>query len=683
VVKTTVGPTPTKRGMIGKVLGHLKIIRLLGKGGMGEVYLAQHALLNKLFAVKVLSAELTSDPEFGQRFYQEAKHQALLHHPNIVDVIDYIEEDGRYFMVMEYVEGKNVDDLIKEKGKLSEQEAIAIMKDVLAALSFAHAKGLVHRDIKPSNIRVDDSWRAKLMDFGVAIIAGEKRITRTGVNVGTVWYMSPEQIERPKDIDGRSDIYSLGIVLFEMVTGDVPYRADSDFGIMQQHMAAPIPNPSNSNHAISPRLSRIIMKSLAKRPQDRFQTCQEFLNELEPVTPAAPVRRSRWKLYAGAGVLALAVAAFLLHRCTPIRFLELPAMKQEHPAEKAAPAEKPAPAEQPAPAEVEKPAAPPAPAKKSPPAEEATPAAPVEEAAPAKKPLHGNALAPAKEAAPGKKGVPAKELVPGKKGVPAKEAAPVKKGAAAKEETPVKESTPAKKGAPAKEGAPAKKETPAKEEAPAKKEAAPAKPAPPAQPVPARKEAPAGQPAPAVQQAPVRQQAPPQRPPAAPAQPPQRQQLQQQQPQGAPTAPPQRPPAAAGQPAPQRQQAAPPRPPLRPPEQPAPQRQQAAPPRPPLRPPEQPAPQKQQAAPPRPPLRPPAAPEQPDVRKEQPAPASRPPAEQQAPARRPAPPEQSAPAEQSAPEEKPTERPRQSQEPRQQPQPQPPSEEEGGASSPP
>lgn len=309
--------------MIGKMIGQLKVVSRLGKGGMGEVYLVEHMLLNKRFAVKVLSPQLTSDPEFSERFYHEATNQALLNHPNIVDVTDFIKQDEQYFMVMEYVDGHNVDELIKEKGRLSEQEALTILKEVLEGLGFAHSKGLIHRDMKPSNIRVDSSGHVKILDFGVAIMAGEKRLTGTGRNVGTVWYMSPEQIERPKEIDLRSDVYSLGIVLFEMVTGDVPYHADSDFGVLQQQIRAPIPNPREKNPEISPQLSQIIVKALAKRPEDRFQSCQEFLQEVErirppePTEPAHPRSKLLLAVIAAAVLLLITVLYFLFRTPQP------------------------------------------------------------------------------------------------------------------------------------------------------------------------------------------------------------------------------------------------------------------------------------------------------------------------------------------------------------------------------
>lgn len=266
--------------MIGKTIGNLKLVSELGKGGMGVVYLAEHMRLNKKFAVKSLSPELTRDPLFSERFYQEAKNQALLDHPNIVQATDFFEENGQFFLVMEYVEGRELSDLIKQKGKLGEKEALSIIKDTLSGLGFAHRKGMIHRDMKPSNVLVGADGRARIMDFGIAILAGEKRLTSTGSNIGTPWYMSPEQITRPREVDNRSDIYSLGIVLFEMLTGNVPFDGETEFSVQEQQINTPAPDPAGKNREISAEISRMVLKAMEKSPEKRFQSCEEFLNTI-------------------------------------------------------------------------------------------------------------------------------------------------------------------------------------------------------------------------------------------------------------------------------------------------------------------------------------------------------------------------------------------------------------------
>lgn len=267
--------------MIGSTIGNYKIIDKIGEGGMGVVYKAEHIKLNRRFAVKSLSPQLTIDPKFRERFEQEGKNQARLEHPNIVQVTDSLEQDGHFFLVMEYVDGQELDHIIKAKGKIPEKEALAIFKDILKGLNFAHSKGVIHRDIKPQNILVDKNRRVRILDFGIAILAGEKRLTASGRNVGSPRYMSPEQIKKPREVDHRSDVYSAGIVLYEMLTGMclLKGRQLSKFRI----------NTSTSLFLIRFRkirrfqkpLAETILKALEKNPDDRFSGCGEFLAYIE------------------------------------------------------------------------------------------------------------------------------------------------------------------------------------------------------------------------------------------------------------------------------------------------------------------------------------------------------------------------------------------------------------------
>lgn len=289
--------------MIGKTIGNLRISSQIGKGGMGEVYLAEHVRLRKKFAIKSLSSVLTQDPQFRERFHQEAQNQAQLDHHNIVQVTDFIEDNGEFFLIMEYVDGQSLGDKIKEKGKLEEKEALSIFKAVLEGLNFAHCKGIIHRDVKPSNILIDKSGRARITDFGIAILAGSERLTSTGMIVGTTWYMSPEQILRPRDVDHRSDVYSVGIMLYEMLTGDVPFVGETDFDIKNQHVNSRPPDPRQKNPEISAKLAQIILTALKKDPDDRFQGCAEFLDrireyEIQLPSPSSPVvpRPILWSL---------------------------------------------------------------------------------------------------------------------------------------------------------------------------------------------------------------------------------------------------------------------------------------------------------------------------------------------------------------------------------------------------
>ncbi len=266
--------------MIGETIGHLKIISEIGRGGMGVVYLAEHLSLNKKFAIKILSSNLTNDSQFRKRFYEEARNQAQLDHPNIVQATDFFEFNDQFVFVMEYVDGRDLGAILKDEGALPEKRAFAIFKEVLDALDYAHSKGLIHRDVKPQNILIDENGRARLMDFGIAVMFGRERLTATGTAVGSPWYMSPEQITNPMKLDKRSDVYAAGIVLYEMLTGDVPFDGESDFAVKEQQVHARPQNPHERNPKIDDDLSAIILKALDKDPEKRFQNCTEFLQSI-------------------------------------------------------------------------------------------------------------------------------------------------------------------------------------------------------------------------------------------------------------------------------------------------------------------------------------------------------------------------------------------------------------------
>lgn len=290
--------------------GNLRIVNELGHGGMGVVYLAEHMHLNKKFAVKSLSVKYTDDSNFRQRFYQEANNQALLDHPNIVQVTDFFEEQGQYFLVMEYVEGEDLGELIRREGRLGEEKALSIMKSILAGLGFAHRKGMIHRDIKPGNIMVGKDGRVRATDFGLAVLAGEKRLTMDGDEKAlTPWYASPEQITRPKEIDHRSDVYSLGIVFFEMLTGQVPFDGEP-YSVVHLQVNEPLPDPTKMNPEIKPELASIVAKCVAKNPDKRFQGCDEFLKAiLDYENRANETNKTSRKLLA---ISSVAIASIIL-----------------------------------------------------------------------------------------------------------------------------------------------------------------------------------------------------------------------------------------------------------------------------------------------------------------------------------------------------------------------------------
>ena len=262
--------------IIGKTLHYFRIVSELGTGRTGVVYLAEHITLGKTLAVKNLIPPLGHDAQFVERFHAEAKRQALLNHPNIVQFTDFFEEDGQFFLVMEYVDGQDLGKLIKARGQLKGKDALSILKDVLRGLEYAHEKGVIHGDIKPSNIIVDKSGIARITNFGIVRLLEGPR-TLTGRAVGSPWYMSPEQIMYPRQLDLRTDIYSLGIVLYEMLAGDVPFNGETDFSIQRQQINSPPPNLHQKNPDISEELAEIVLKAMAKNPAERFQNCTEFL----------------------------------------------------------------------------------------------------------------------------------------------------------------------------------------------------------------------------------------------------------------------------------------------------------------------------------------------------------------------------------------------------------------------
>jgi serine/threonine protein kinase len=322
--------------MIGKTLGNLRIISELGKGGMGVVYLAEHTKLGKRFAIKSLSPSLSHDSHFRERFYREATNQALLNHPNIVQVTDFFEDVGQFFLVMEYVDGQDLSKLIKARGQLEEKDALSILKDVLRGLEFAHRlpvdnrgshKSMIHRDIKPSNILIDKSGIARIMDFGIAILVGEGRLTSTGAAVGSPWYMSPEQIQHPSQLDPRTDIYSLGIVLYEMLAGDVPFNGETDFRVQDQQINSPPPNLHQKNPEISEELAEIALKAMAKNPADRFQDCTEFRHAVEEYEikrrPISPLRGKFPKTLAW-GLAAIIILSAGIMTMASLRTVERP-----------------------------------------------------------------------------------------------------------------------------------------------------------------------------------------------------------------------------------------------------------------------------------------------------------------------------------------------------------------------
>lgn len=258
----------------------------LGRGGMGEVYRAEDLRNGGMpCAVKMLRAELTHDPRVRRRFFDEAKSLLRLDHPNIVRAFDFFCDGDDCYIALEFVEGISLAELIDTRGAMPEAQALALFKGVLAALDHGHKNGVVHRDVKPNNILIDrGTGKARLCDFGIAKQVAERGVTLSGVTLGTAEYMSPEQVQTPHKVEHRSDVYSAGIVLFEMLTGRVPFTGgsgDSDFVVRTSQVKAAPPDPRSFNPAIAPALSRIVLKALRKDPATRYQGCEAFRQAIE------------------------------------------------------------------------------------------------------------------------------------------------------------------------------------------------------------------------------------------------------------------------------------------------------------------------------------------------------------------------------------------------------------------
>ena len=328
---------------VGQRIGDYEVLALLGSGGMGRVYKVRNIISNREEAMKILLPDFASEPELAARFMTEIRTLAGLEHPNIAQLRTAFQFQIQLVMVMEFVEGTTLETLAGQT-KIPLDRVIEYSSQVLSALSYAHSKGVTHRDIKPANIMITSHGLVKLMDFGIAKSTNDLQLTRPGTTMGSVYYMSPEQV-RGGTVDARSDIYSFGVTLYEMLTGRKPFQADTSYSVLNAQLnEAPTP-PAQVNPALSPELNNIVLRAMVKVPDGRFQTAEEFRNALkslaqsqattQPVAQPAPVQqqgfapaaaapvasapdggKSRRGLWIGLGavaaILALVAAATLL-----------------------------------------------------------------------------------------------------------------------------------------------------------------------------------------------------------------------------------------------------------------------------------------------------------------------------------------------------------------------------------
>ena len=264
---------------IGDQIGVYTISGYLGAGGMASVYQGYHAKLDRHVAIKVMHQAMQQDTAFQSRFEREARIVARLEHPNIVPIYDYNEHDGQPYLVMKFVEGETLKDRLRD-GIPAHEQTLQWMTKIANALTYAHNKGVLHRDIKPSNIIIDDDGKPHLTDFGLARIAQAGESTMSAdVMLGTPQYISPEQARGNTDLDSRTDVYSLGIVLYEMLTGRVPYKGDTPYSIVHDHIYTPLPPPRSIQPDIPETVERVLFKALAKNPVDRYNTPDEMVDD--------------------------------------------------------------------------------------------------------------------------------------------------------------------------------------------------------------------------------------------------------------------------------------------------------------------------------------------------------------------------------------------------------------------
>lgn len=281
---------------LGETIGDYEVLSVLGTGGMGRVYKVRNVVSDSIEAMKVMLPSLETDPELADRFLREIKVQATIDHPNVASFRTAQRVNDPLMpvvlLIMEFVDGKTLDKLLGERGSVSVPEAVDYISQILSALGAIHARGVIHRDVKPANMMLTPSGVVKILDFGVAMVAADRRLTQTGKTVGSLFYMAPEQITGTGKLDARCDLYAAGLSLYELVTGCRPFQGNSDYSIMAAHLEKnPVP-PIQLEPNIPPALNEIIMTAIAKEPEQRFQTADAMKTALASMGAPIPVATS-------------------------------------------------------------------------------------------------------------------------------------------------------------------------------------------------------------------------------------------------------------------------------------------------------------------------------------------------------------------------------------------------------